>query len=93
MEWVILIFGLLYIISFSWNYTTNNKDSRSISAFLLSVFVIIAFAAYLTYENRKIPTAMDVYQGKTTLEITYRDSIPVDSIIVFKDEFKKAMKE
>jgi hypothetical protein len=35
------------------------------------------------------PTAMDVYQGKTTLEITYRDSIPVDSIVVWKPEFKK----
>lgn len=89
MEWVILIFGLLYIISFFWNCTTNNKDSRSVSAFLLSVFVIITFAAYLTYENRKIPTAIDVYQGKTTIEITYRDTIPVDSIVVFKDEFKK----
>jgi hypothetical protein len=29
------------------------------------------------------------YRGKTTLEITYRDTIPVDSIVVFKDEFKK----
>ena len=34
------------------------------------------------------PTALDVYQGKTTLEITYRDSVPVDSVVVFKDEFK-----
>lgn len=36
-----------------------------------------------------INTALDVYQGKTTLEITYRDSVPVDSVVVFKDEFKK----
>lgn len=35
------------------------------------------------------PTALDVYQGKTTLEITYKDSIPIDTIIVFKDEFIK----
>ena len=35
------------------------------------------------------PTALDVYQGKTTLEITYRDSIPIDSVVVFKEEFKK----
>lgn len=35
------------------------------------------------------PSAMDVYQNKTTLEITYKDSIPVDSVVVFKDEFKK----
>lgn len=32
------------------------------------------------------PTALDVYQGKTTLEITYRNSVPVDSIVVFKDK-------
>ena len=31
-----------------------------------------------------MPTALDVYQGKTTLEITYRDSIPVDSVVVWK---------
>ena len=40
-------------------------------------------------ENKNIPTALDVYEGKTTLEITYRDSIPVDSVVVFKEEFKK----
>lgn len=35
------------------------------------------------------PTAIEVYQGKTTLEITYRDSIPIDSTVVYKEEFKK----
>ena len=32
------------------------------------------------------PTAMDVYKGKTTLEITYRDSVPIDSVVVFKNK-------
>lgn len=32
----------------------------------------------------KEPTALDVYRGNTTLEITYRDSIPIDSTVVFK---------
>lgn len=36
----------------------------------------------LTDDNR--PTALDVYKGSTTLEITYRDSIAVDSVVVFK---------
>ena len=27
---------------------------------------------------------MDVYQGKTTLEITYKDGVPVDSVVVWK---------
>lgn len=30
------------------------------------------------------PTPIDVYRGRTTLEITYRDSIPIDSVVVFK---------
>lgn len=32
---------------------------------------------------------IEVYQGKTTLQITYEDSIPVDSIVVYKPEFRK----
>ena len=34
--------------------------------------------------NYEHPTALDVYRGKTTLEITYRDSIAIDSIVVYK---------
>jgi len=34
------------------------------------------------------PTAIDVYRGKTTLEITYKDGIPIDSVVVFKDKEK-----
>ena len=30
------------------------------------------------------PQAIDVYRGKTTLEITYKDSIPIDTVVVFK---------
>ena len=30
------------------------------------------------------PTALDVYRGNTTLEITYRDSVAVDSVVVYK---------
>ena len=44
--------------------------------------------AVLMIHDREIPTAMDVYQGKTTLEITYRDGVAVDSTVVFKDKGK-----
>lgn len=30
------------------------------------------------------PAALDVYRGKTTLEITYRDSVAIDSVVVYK---------
>ena len=35
------------------------------------------------------PTAMDVYQGKTTLEYKVVDDVKVDSVVIFKEEFKK----
>lgn len=31
------------------------------------------------------PKPIDVYRDKTTLQITYRDSIPIDSVVVFKN--------
>lgn len=43
------------------------------------VFLII-------YLNTDIPTAKEVYQGKTTLEITYKDGIPIDTVVVYKEK-------
>lgn len=37
-----------------------------------------------TNQYEKNPSAMDVYQGKTTLEITYKDGAAIDSVVVFK---------
>ena len=30
------------------------------------------------------PTAIDVYRGNTTLQITYKDSVAIDSVVVWK---------
>lgn len=32
------------------------------------------------------PTAIDVYKGKTELQITYKGTILIDSVIVFKNK-------
>ncbi len=37
-------------------------------------------------KQEKLPTPLDVYRDKTTLEISYRDGIPVDSAVVFKNQ-------
>ena len=39
---------------------------------------------YTCNDYRKRPSAIDVYRGKTTLEITYRDSVAIDSTVVYK---------
>jgi len=47
----------------------------------------VGIALFGIHESvHKKPTAMDVYQGKTTLEITYKDGMPIDSVVVFKDK-------
>ena len=34
---------------------------------------------------KNIPTAMDVYQGKTEIQYTMKGSVKTDSIVVFKE--------
>ncbi len=89
MEWALIVFGLIYVLSLICNISSNDKDNRFLSALILTVSAIIFVALFSSHENRNTPTSLDVYEGKTTLEITYRDSIPVDTIVVFKEEFKK----
>jgi hypothetical protein len=47
----------------------------------LSCWALCSFVSLMTYNE---PTALDVYRGKTTLEITYRDSVAIDSVVVYK---------
>ena len=47
------------------------------------IFSFIIFILLLTLGSK--PTAIDVYRGKTTLEITYKDKVPVDSTVVWKN--------
>lgn len=61
-------------------------------SFLFGVLVgtiLTAIVSGIMYSINSPVEPLDVYQGKTTLEITYKDSIPVDSVVVFKEEFKK----
>jgi hypothetical protein len=45
--------------------------------FIISHFLVL-------YYLSETPKALDVYRGKTTLQITYKDTIPVDTTVVFK---------
>lgn len=48
--------------------------------------LVIALLISMIVEKTDPPVRpMDVYRGKTTLEITYRDGVAVDSTVVFKN--------
>ncbi len=59
----------------------------AMSLILITAIAFIGWVGYIGTANK--PTAMDVYQGKTTLEITYRDGNPIDSVVVFKNKEKQ----
>ena len=84
MEISIIIAIILLAIIIVWNIEDDNNSRRPISAFLLMMITVTFTCLMIEYTNKDIPKALDVYQGKTTLEITYRDSIPVDSVVVFR---------
>ena len=81
-----LIFALIVLVILMCANIDNLHDNISVNImeFILHCFAIImVFGAFAVYSNS--PKAIDVYRGKTTLEITYKDSIPVDSVVVFKE--------
>ena len=80
ISFCILIYGAKSAIE------DDNVPLTFIILFVFSITTAICIVeANRTYENKpKKPTALDVYRGKTTLEITYRDSVAVDSVVVYK---------
>ena len=66
----------------------DNVPLTFIILFVFSIATAICIVeANRAYENKpKKPTALEVYRGKTTLEITYRDSVAVDSVVVYKEK-------
>ena len=64
------------------NYITRSVIPTMICCTLFCVGFITIMCH--VFDSNINPTAMDVYQGKTTLSITYEDGVPVDSIVVFK---------
>lgn len=88
---MILILLLLTLLC-GWILTvlgSGNRDYISIISGLI-VGVIIPFITVVVASDNISgePSAMDVYQGKTTLEITYKNGVPVDSVVIFKDKEK-----
>ena len=78
---IISISELVYLMECGYS-----KEDKFFSEGLMLLSVVVFFLLLkIAYNQTSKPTAMDVYQGKTTLEITYKDSIPVDSVVVWKD--------
>ena len=83
MECIIFILFIILMILLFFDIIVEHELGllfRIISyVILLTIFILC-----LIYWTK--PTAIDVYRGKTTLEITYKDGTPIDSTVVWKDK-------
>lgn len=90
-----LIFGIIaliisaFLISLVCILQEENEEilCSAVLGALIFVFSVIGISLISKYYNLTI-TPIDVYRGKTTLEITYRDTIAIDSTVVWKEKIK-----
>ena len=78
---IILIFLFILSTVFTFLFYSEKTDNwfERISSTIITLLSALALITYFS-----IPKAMDVYKDKTTLEITYKDNVAIDSIVVFK---------
>lgn len=87
MEIFIFFSAIALVAAFIWN--TTSKTTRVESAFILIATTLLLFISMDAFVQQDYPSAKSVYEGKTTLQITYEDSIPVDTVVVYKPEYRK----
>lgn len=81
-----IILGLIFIIIgsilISVLIMSEQTDELTILCSVFSVLLIIGGAGCI--HICKYPSAIDVYRGKTTLQITYKNNVPIDTTVVYK---------
>ena len=83
---IILGLTIIYLIIFSIIVLgVENEELAAKFLICASVLYPVLVLFLLTSYTTK-PKAIDVYEGKTTLEITYKDKVPIDSTVVWKSK-------
>jgi hypothetical protein len=78
-----IVLEILGIVAFIGSMFID-KENKDATIGGLAISCICFYMGLVCYGFNGRPTALDVYQGKTTLEITYKDGVPIDSVVVFK---------
>lgn len=79
---ILLIISIIVLALIMW---CEQKESTKPSLVYFTImFSCLALSSLVSIIDYNEPTALDVYRGKTTLEITYRDSVAIDSVVVYK---------
>ena len=82
MELILFFSIVIFVLSIKYLFSSLEEDKFHIFVVCIYSLIIICLSATCL---RK-PQAIDVYEGKTTLEITYKDKVPIDSTVVWKNK-------
>ena len=80
--WIIIIASVI-TIGFAI-YLACHYDMDPGDIFIIFILGAILQGAIVSSIESKQPKPIDVYRGKTTLKITYVDTIPQDTLVVWK---------
>ena len=84
-----ILICILIILSFHIsNNSTEDFDIGIIIGYFMTILMVIEIYFLSNIIGKPTPSAIDVYQGKTTIEYTIRDGVKVDSVVVFKKELQ-----
>ena len=85
---IVLVLAILSILSIIIAIHLKNIDNDNadivfgcfigLLSSVMIIFIIVVIANPVS--------AIEVYRGNTTLEITYQDSVPIDSVVVYKNK-------
>lgn len=85
---IILGVAIVALLLIGFYMSDNNLGDFDIGAtfgVIITLLAVIEVGILASILEKPSPTAMDVYQGKTTLEYKVVDGIKIDSIVVFRD--------
>ena len=77
---MILLLSVICII----DIIKGNGFDSNFFVYTLFVYSFLVFILSLSCVYK--PSAIDVYRNKTTLEITYKDKVPIDTTVVWKNK-------
>ena len=79
ITFLIVIVWFIGVCIVAWQ--SGGSTSGVIAVLLLS----ISSGLFVNYNNNQ-PSALDVYRGNTTLEITSVNGVPKDTTVIFKNK-------
>ena len=84
MELILFFSIVIFVLYFIKYLFSSSEEDIYFHIFVICIYSLIIIV--LSAICLRKPQAIDVYEGKTTLEITYKDKVPIDSTVVWKNK-------